>query len=153
MNRDKTHGAKKPHKLVMLLTVFDMIDRGVIQENRIYYNEDLLSSHKYIFNLTRAKGDLNQAAPPFFHLRTSAFWNHKIIPEREEVYRILITSGGGSKRILETIEYSYLSEYTYEVFSQQNTRQVLREFIITILNPYANFGGPAPVEPHDLIRG
>ncbi|MDD2942826.1 MAG: hypothetical protein PHC51_07660 [bacterium] len=153
MNRDITHGTKKPHKLVMLLAVLDMIDREVVQENRIYYNEGLLSSFENIFNLTRAKGDWNQAAPPFFHLRTSAFWNHKIIPGREEAYTKLKTSGGGVKRIRENIEYAYFSDYAYEVVSQQNARQELREFIISILNPYANFDGPAPVEPQRSKRG
>jgi len=153
MNRDITHGTKKPHKLVMLLAVLDMIERGVLQENKIYFNEALLSSFENIFNLTRAKGDWNQAAPPFFHLRTSAFWNHKIIPGREQAYSELKTSGGGVKRILENIEFAFLSEYAYEVVSQQNTRQELREYIISILNPYASFDGPAPVEPQRSKRG
>lgn len=147
MNQEITHVAKKTHKLVMLLAVLYMIDRGVIQEDRIFYIEDLLTSFENIFNLTRAKGNWNQAAPPYFHLRTSSIWNHKTIPEREEVYRKLITSGRWVKRIRENIEHACFSKYAYEVISRQNPRQELRELIISILNPYAVIDRPAPLEP------
>lgn len=146
MQRDITHGHKKPHKLVMLLAVLDLFDRKIIVENKIYFNEDLAESFSNIFNLIRIKGDWNQPAPPFFHLRTSNFWKHKIKDGRESQYARLSTSGGGSKRIEDNIDYAYLDSSTYELFSNIGTRQSLRELIITILNPLFNFEDSAPVE-------
>jgi len=146
MQRDITHGHKKPHKLVMLLAVLDLFDRKIIVENKIYFNEDLAESFSNIFNLIRIKGDWNQPAPPFFHLRTSNFWKHKIKDGRESQYARLSTSGGGSKRIEDNIDYAYLDSSTYELFSNIGTRQSLRELIITILNPLSNFEDSAPVE-------
>lgn len=147
MQRDITHGAKKPHKLVMLLAVIDLFDKGKIKENKIYFNPDLVESFANIFNLIRIRGDWNQPAPPFFHLRTSNLWRHQIKPNREIQYAKLTTSGGGTKRILDNIEYAYLSDYCYEVISDKDSRQKLREFLISVLNPYANFNEPAPVQP------
>lgn len=146
MQRDITHGHKKPHKLVMLLAVLDLFDRKIIVENKIYFNEDLAESFSNIFNLIRIKGDWNQPAPPFFHLRTSNFWKHKIKDGRESQYARLSTSGGGSKRIEDNIDYAYLDSSAYELFSNIGTRQSLRELIITILNPLSNFEDSAPVE-------
>lgn len=146
MQRDITHGHKKPHKLVMLLAVLDLFDRKIIVENKIYFNEDLAESFSNIFNLIRIKGDWNQPAPPLFHLRTSNFWKHKIKDGRESQYARLSTSGGGSKRIEDNIDYAYLDSSTYELFSNIGTRQSLRELIITILNPLSNFEDSAPVE-------
>ena len=128
MQQDTTHGHKKPHKLVMLLSVLDLFERHVITENKIYFNDDLTGSFSNIFNLIRAEGDWNQPAPPFFHLRTSSFWKHKIKEGREAQYSKLSTSGGGTKRIEENIDYAYLDSSTYEVFSNKETRQDLREF-------------------------
>ena len=65
MQRDITHGAKKPHKLVMLLAVIDLFDKGKLTENKIYFNTDLVESFANVFNLIRARGDWNQPAPPF----------------------------------------------------------------------------------------
>lgn len=146
MQRDITHGHKKPHKLVMLLAVLDLFDKRVIVENKIYFNEDLSESFSNIFNLIRARGDWNQPAPPFFHLRTSSFWKHKIKIGRDAQYSKLSTSGGGSKRIEENIEYAFLSDDVYTLFSNASIRQDIREFLITLLNPMSNFEDPAPIK-------
>lgn len=94
MQRDVTHGHKKPHKLVMMLAVLDLFDKKIIIENKIYFNDDLAKSFSNIFNLIRIEGDWNQPAPPFFHLRTSSFWKHKVKSGREVQYANLSTSGG-----------------------------------------------------------
>ncbi len=145
MQRDITHGHKKPHKLVMLLAVLDLFERQIITENKICFNDDLIGSFSNTFNLIRAGGDWNQPAPPFFHLRTSDFWRHKIKDGREVQYSKISTSGGGTKRIEENIDYAYLSDYAYELFLDKEARQYLRELIIAILNPLSNFEDSAPV--------
>jgi predicted restriction endonuclease len=145
MQRDTTHGAKKPHKIVMLLAVLDLFERQVITENKIYFDDELVMSFSNIFNLIRSKGDWDQAAPPFFHLRTSSFWKHKVKDGCEKSYSKLSTSGGGFKRIQENIEYAYLSDDAFEIVSDVEARQSLREFMISMLNPLSNFENPAPV--------
>ena len=145
MQRDITHGSKKPHKLVMLLAVVDLFEKGLLKENKIYFNSDLLESFTNIFNLIRSRGDWNQPASPFFHLRSSNFWHHKVKPLHEIQYSKLTTSGGGSKRIIENIDYVYLSEYCYQVMIDIDSRKKLREFLTIALNPYSNFKNPAPV--------
>lgn len=146
MQRDVTHGHKKPHKLVMMLAVLDLFDKKIIIENKIYFNDDLAKSFLNIFNLIRIEGDWNQPAPPFFHLRTSSFWKHKVKSGREVQYANLSTSGGGTKRIEENIDYAYLDSSTYQLFSNKEMRQSLRELIIAILNPLSNFENSAPIE-------
>ncbi len=145
MQRDFTHGHKKPHKLVMLLAVLDLFEKHIISENKVYFNDDLTESFSNVFNLIRAKGDWNQPAPPFFHLRTSSFWKHKIKDGQEVQYSKLSTSGGGTKRIEENIDYAYLTDSAYEVFSNKEARQNIRELITTILNPLSNFEDSAPI--------
>ena len=49
MQRDITHGAKKPHKLVMQLAVIDLFDKGNLKENKIYFNHDLIESFAEYF--------------------------------------------------------------------------------------------------------
>jgi predicted restriction endonuclease len=145
MQRDTTHGKKKPHKLVMLLAVIDLFEKAEITDNKIPYNDKLVESFSDIFNLIRSKGEWNQPAPPYFHLRSSKFWHHKIIIGREVEYQKIKTSGGGSKRIIENIEYAYLSEYFFNVMKDDRYRRELKEFIIVSLNPYGNFKDTAPI--------
>jgi hypothetical protein len=42
-------------------------------------------------------------------------------------YKSLNTSGGGSKRILENIEYAYLSDYAYKVLSNGDAREEVKK--------------------------
>lgn len=138
LHRGGSKAEPKPHKLIMLLAVIEMADRGLLQENKIYYDEVLQKIFNDYFQLISGSDDWLQPAPPFFHLRTSNFWHHKIKEGRENHYKELTTSGGGSKRIEENIEYAYLSEYAYHVFSDVAARKALRTYISALINPNRN---------------
>ena len=146
VQRDITHGHKKPHKLVMLLAVLDLFDKRIVTENKIPLDDNLSKSFSNLFNLIRIDGDWNQPAPPFFHLRTSSFWKHKIKDGREVQYSKLSTSGGGSKRIEENTDYAYLSDDVYALFSDGIIRQGIREFLISLITPMSNFEDSAPLK-------
>lgn len=132
----------KPHKMVMILTALDLAEDGLLQQNKIYFNATLIERfHRHFASVARGD-DLSQPSPPFFHLRGSGFWFHKIKPGREGVYATLTTSGGGSKRILENIEYAYLSEEAFQVISDDIQRGELRRFLFDSLQHYGQSFNP-----------
>lgn len=136
MRRSTVRGKPKPHKVLMLLAVLDLFDEGVLQENRIPYDPALVERFGEYFKLVEQEGDWCQPAPPFFHLRSAGFWKHKPIAGRETQYASLKTSGGGSKRILDNIEYAYLDDDAFSVISKPQGRQSLRQFILrTFFSP------------------
>ncbi|GAP08695.1 hypothetical protein ATHL_03602 [Anaerolinea thermolimosa] len=124
----------RPHKLVMLLSVIEMIERGLITENKIYLSDKLIEIFENIFYLVKRKDDLCQPGPPFFHLRTSGFWYHKIRSEKVEDYSKLTTTGGGLRLIDEYIEYVYFRQDVYELLQDPKARRELRLFISELLN-------------------
>lgn len=127
-------GRIKPHKLVMLLAVIDLFDEGHISQNRIYFDEELVSRFvKNFKSYSIYSHDWCQPGPPFFHLRNSGFWFHKIIPGKEREYSLLKTSGGGKNVILKTIEYAYLSDDAYMIMRCEEMRNNLRSFINSVL--------------------
>ncbi len=130
MRRYRQGERSKPHKLLLLLAVLDLFDAGAIQSNQIRYAPALVERFSEYFRAIAQEGDWCQPGPPFFHLRTVGFWKHKPIAGREAQYAVLQTSGGGSKRILENIDYAYLDDDAYAVFSSRKERQALRRFII-----------------------
>jgi hypothetical protein len=136
----------KPHKLVMLLAVLDRADRGLLQENRIVFDEALCEAFANYFQLVSTKKDWCQPGPPFFHLRSSPFWLHKVRAGHESAYAALTTSGGGTKRILDHIEYAYFSDYAFATVQDKEGRHLLRQFVTALLNPEGTRGqrdGPA----------
>ncbi|HPD41385.1 MAG TPA: hypothetical protein PLD43_07480 [Anaerolineae bacterium] len=134
IKRSKQGKHSRPHKLVMLLAVIELADRGLLSENKIYFAEPLLNIFENIFLLVKRKDDLCQPGPPFFHLRTSGFWFHKVRPQYKEAYSKLATTGGGSKLIEQYIEYAYLREDVYKMITHPASRKDLRSFISGLLN-------------------
>lgn len=133
MRRGGKKGDQKPHKLLMLLAVLDLFDQDPLHENRIYFNQQLVSNFEKHFRIYAKEDDWCQPGPPFFHLRTSCFWKHKVKEGRESIYNKLTTSGGGTKRITENIEFAYFDDNTFTTLREERNRNELRTVIINLL--------------------
>lgn len=112
----------RPHKLIMLLAVAELFENGTLKDNRIYFDDSLTQTFTDIFERYQLADDMSQPSIPFFHLRTADFWHHKTLPGMEESYQKLNTSGGGTKRIHDHIEYAYLSDYAFNVMQDTKSR-------------------------------
>ena len=70
-------GKSAPHKAVMLISVIDMIQTGLVTENTIYFTEAL--ERMFELNWKRYVGDsilFNPTpATPFWHLGGEPFWS------------------------------------------------------------------------------
>ncbi len=135
LRRGSKGGYQRPHKLVLLLSVIELADRGLLRENKIYLEEPLITIFENYFNLVRKKDDWCQPGPPFFHLRSSGFWFHKIKPGREKHYATLTTTGGGLQIIRDNIDYAYLRDDFFAAILNPKSRRELRRFITSLLNP------------------
>lgn len=133
LNRKRGLGHTSPHKVLLWLATLDLMDRGYILENRIYFDNELIQVFTSLFNRYKVGKDLNQPSQPFFHLRSSGIWKHKVKPGEESYYANLTTSGGGSLRIERSIEFAYLDDDIYEALTQPETRAELRHALITLL--------------------
>lgn len=124
------NGEIKPHKFIMLLSVIDLIESGEIVDNKIYFSQSLVDQFDRYFNEISKGDDWCQPGPPFFHLRSSRFWHHKIKPGREDSYSRLSTSGGGIKRIVENIDYAYFDKDYYNLLCEKEYRAIIRRHIL-----------------------
>jgi hypothetical protein len=122
----------------MLLAVLNLIDEGMLGENEIYLNEQLLTAFEQIFRQVSSSRDWCQPGPPFFHLRNSSFWRHKVKPGREQVYAKLTTTGGGTRAIHDNIEYAYFTDEVYEIVIASESRRILRNFLSSMLTQKSN---------------
>ena len=78
---DRTHGVAAPHKPVLLLSVLQLYQNKLVNDNRIYITPDLVSFFKVIWNLLVVSNHTCNITYPFYHLRSSSFW--KLIPKRD----------------------------------------------------------------------
>lgn len=124
---------EKPHKLLLLLAVFDLLDTGKISDNRIYFDDQLGRAFREQFNLLADPGDWMQISQPFFHLRSSSFWKHEIKLGRKAEYDKVSTPGGGSKKITENIEFAYFSNEAWQIIKEPSNRRQLSDTINSMI--------------------
>lgn len=129
LNKNKQKGKEKPHKLILLQAILDLINDGHLVENKIYFDDKLISYFKARFIKSANADDWEQPTLPYFHLRSTDFWNHKIISGRELQYSTLTTSGGGTKRIFENIEYAYFDPEIFALLLDLQARRVVQDFL------------------------
>ncbi len=133
MRRYRSGTRAKPHKLVLLLSVIDLYESGLMPDGRVYLSEELRKRFVFYFNFVRQPGDLPQIGPPFFHLRTSGIWHHAVRPVRRDTYSNMETPGGGVGNVLKTVEYAYLSDCVMNVLNDPVARERLRREIACML--------------------
>lgn len=73
-------GHRAPHKALLLLSVIDLIERGVVSSPRIELSDSLIAtfnrnSKRYFVNRSRFKPEIGK---PFFHMQSEPFW--RLIP-------------------------------------------------------------------------
>jgi putative restriction endonuclease len=76
----KSKGFFAPHKPLLLLSVIDLVERGIIRSNRIELSDALVATFKantakYIGHSTVFSPNIGQ---PFYHLQHEPFW--RLVP-------------------------------------------------------------------------
>ncbi len=96
LRRDKTGSHERPHKPTLLLSIIDLLDRGVIVRNEVPLSEELVAMFKRYFAVVRKQNDQPTIQNPFFHLCGDKFW--KLVPAAGDspIYREGATSGAPS---------------------------------------------------------
>lgn len=124
---DRAHGIA-PHKPILLLSVIELIKKGIISKNEIYLSSELIDTfHKYwsFLGSDRHNPDISR---PFFHMRSGKFWHLWANSGFEK----LITSKVKLKTLAEVkqaIKYAYLDEDLFEFLQDPFSRSSL----ITVL--------------------
>jgi hypothetical protein len=125
---------KSPHKVALLLAVSDLIEDGTIIENRIPFDQKLKESFTRHFNTFAGSGDRDNPHLPYFHLRSSGFWHHRVKLGRGDIY-FGLTTAGGPGAIDKNIEYAHLDEELFELLGYGVARELLRAALLRNLTP------------------
>lgn len=122
---NRVDGQASPHKVAMLLTVISKFEKETVNQNKIYFNEELRQEFSAQFRQLAGPKDSDNPHLPFFHLRSSDFWRHHIKPGKRSSYENLSTASGPGA-IAEHIEYAYLDDELYELLDNEVVRNILR---------------------------
>lgn len=132
LRRDKRGSHERPHKPVLLLSIIDLLDRGVIRENTVPLSEELVATFKRYFAVVQRHDDQPTIQNPFFHLSGDKFWTLVPRPGQGPIYAEGKTSGAPSvKQLRDAAQYGQLDPNLWQLFESDLSRHQLREALIS----------------------
>lgn len=160
LRRDKCASYERPHKPVLLLSIIDLLDRGVITGNEMPLNEELVATFKRYFAVVRQHNDQPTIQNPFFYLCGDKFWQLVPAPGESPIYREGATSGAPSvAELRRRTAYGRFDDGFWQLINEPVARHQLREAIIARYFPEnreklsavtATSGAGAAAKPEEL---
>lgn len=128
LNPNPAQGFPAPHKPLLLLSVLDLVEDGTLRNREVRLTPELIDAFQtYWKALFPAKPGL--IFYPFFHLRTSGFWDLVAQPGAEE--RLRYTDKVRSvKAIRELIDFARIDPELWAVMQDPVARASLRAALI-----------------------
>lgn len=125
MNMNKNKNRLAPHKPILLLTIMKLIENRQIKENHIEPNDNLYNEFDKVWKnvVIHEDGFFSNAWTPFWHMGNEPFWH--LHGQTQGIYY----TPSGSKMRQHGI-WASLDEDLYALMQDQNSRELLRQFII-----------------------
>ena len=131
LRRDKRGTHERPHKPILLLSIIDLLDRHVLNQNEVPLSNDLIGTFGRFFDVVREKDDRPSIENPFFHLSGDGFWHLQPAPGQERIYREGAASGSpGVAELRRRVAYGTFDERLWNLLSDPGSRHQLREALI-----------------------
>ena len=119
-----------PHKPLFLLTIIELIERGQMHENKIYYSPDLEKTFRKYWD--KVIGWNYSIARPFFFLKSDGFWSlHPNIGYEDELRNTKRIDTTPKLRRL--VAYAIMDEVLFVLLTDSQHREIIRQ---TIINCY-----------------
>ena len=131
LRRDKSGAHERPHKPVLLLSIIDLLDRGVIRANEVPLSEELVKTFKRYFEVVRKLNDKPSIENPFYFLSGDKFWT--LVPQKggEPLYREGFASGApGIGQLRKQVAFGQFDDGLWSLLGHDVSRHQLREALI-----------------------
>lgn len=130
LNVNIAAGRASPHKICMLLAVFDLARSGALRENRIDYGPALLERYATFFDAVRSDRDHANPWFPYFHLKgklrggESSFWHIRPKSGREMVLEAMRTATS-PRQITDNIDCAFLDAELFQLLQEPSAIDAL----------------------------
>lgn len=131
LRRDKSGSHERPHKPALLLSIIDLVDRGVITRNEVPLSDELVKTFKRYFAVVSRENDQPTIQNPYFHLCGDKFWQLVPVAGESAIYKTGATSG--APRVAELrrrVAYGTFDDGMWQLLSEPVARHQLREALI-----------------------
>jgi len=118
---------RAPHKPVLLLSVMDLIEQGVIAENFIEPSLDLVEAFNTYISMVLPIGWKTSMAHPFSRLQSDGFWHRVTKPGYEPEHDYNVTT---MTKLREIYAGARMDDELFQFMCNPETREQLRAVLI-----------------------
>ena len=132
-------GRKSPHKAVLMLTVIELYEKNILNDNEIRYDETLKSMFLKMWNMVLPNETLflPDAYLPFWYLQSDNFWHIVPIRGKEDILSLMRDTNikPSESKIVDSVKYVELDEDLYFLMTLPSGRSSLKR---ALLETYTN---------------
>ncbi|WP_207426660.1 HNH endonuclease [Pedobacter sp. SYSU D00535] len=135
LNRANTVYGRAPHKPVLLISIIELIEKGLVTENRVYVNTDLVAAFQENWRLlvnTLHQSDFTQ---PFYYLQSEKVEGQQIWFLQAKLGCQINAHIKSVTRLSEVLEYAYFSETLYLLLTDPVSRNVIKSVLLDTYFP------------------
>ncbi|MAW96140.1 MULTISPECIES: HNH endonuclease [unclassified Leeuwenhoekiella] len=130
LNRGFNPGfGKAPHKPILLLSIIDISERGLLNSNRFGITPELVLRFKEYFIALVDTGHHDNFALPFFHMKSEPFY--RLIPRVGFERKFdKMKSVKSIYKLIEIIAFAEIDKELFELLQIQSYRIIIKEFLL-----------------------
>lgn len=127
----------KPHKIVALLAAIEVLQKKTFADNKIYYSDHFKQSFIDIFTLHVKEKYSCRPYTPFFHLKSSSFWN--LIPKQGKEEELgSSTTVGGPGALIAVVDHAQISDILLDLLKKTDHRKEIVSLLMQFLKKGQN---------------
>lgn len=125
------HGKKLPHKAIVLLSIIDLIQRGILNENKIKLDDLISNTFKDTWEMYLPSLRIPSVWIPFWYLKSEPFWHFKAVGD-ENVLDALLMFGGHPSigQMRPVIDYAFLDDDLFNLLQKKEERARLKKVLL-----------------------
>lgn len=134
LKTNNKYARKSPHKAILLLTVIEMFEKGVISKNEIRYDETLIATFQKVWNRVLPSEATFYATVhfPFWYLHSEGFWHIVPYRNREDSFKNIWDNKikPTESKVKEIVQYAELDEDLYFLMTMPSGRSSLKRALL-----------------------
>lgn len=121
---------------MLLLSIIDMVERGVITSNKIELSDELIATFKRVWEQYVGESDTFKPniTTPFWHMQSEPFWRLIAFDGREVTNKVFNGNQYSLENNRKQVAYAELATKLFDVLQNKNNRTSLESLLIETYN-------------------
>jgi len=121
--RGNSRGITINAKPILLVALFDHIEKGLVSNNKILFDSDLKRCYENHYSLFEPERQITPLHKPFFYLQSDGYWYLSWNNDEEQ-------KKYSAKFLRENVKYASFDNALWDLLQDAEARSVLRETVI-----------------------